>query len=213
MIIIVPIVLFFSIGSVLKVIQSNNELKELLKNVEDPVLAESMKKNFINKKKGKDGMKFFKNNRYVEQISNTTGRVQMWKNAFEVSKEKGNHFFGNGLNADRRLLVKYKNLYGTNASNGILNMYLTSGILGLILFILANLIVLIKIYKLIFIEKCFLYFDKYYLINLSIIITFVFYQRIIFENSITSFGLDYLLYIMCCYFILNKIKTVNIFSK
>ena len=219
MIIIVPIVLFFSIGSILKVIQSNNEVKELIKNVEDPVLADSMKKNFLNKNKGKDGMKFldgmkfFKNNRYVEQINNTSGRVQIWKNAFEVSQEKGNHFFGNGVNADRRLLVKYKNLYGTNTSNGILNIYLTSGILGLILFFLANLIVLIKIYKLIFIKKCFLYFDKYYLTNFSIIITFVFYQRIIFENSITSFGLDYLLYIMCCYFILNKIKTVNIFSK
>ena len=144
-----------------------------------------------------------------DQISNTTGRVQIWKNAIEIIKEKENYIFGNGINADRRLLVKYGNKFGTNASNGFINIFLTSGILGLLFFILANLIILIRIYDFMFIQKCFSNFKNYYLINLSIMIIFVFYQRLIFENSITSFGVDYLIYIVCCYFLLNKIKILH----
>ena len=46
-------------------------------------------------------------------------------------------------------------------------------------------------------------------IGSAIMIILVFYQRVVFENSITSFGVDYLIYIVCCYFLLNKIKNLH----
>ena len=149
-----------------------------------------------------------KDTRYFEKANNTTGRIEIWENALEIINQKSNYVFGNGINADRRLLVKYGNIFGTNASNGFINILLTAGILGLLFFILANLIILKSIYNFVFVEKSFSNFKKYYLINISILIIFVFYQRTVFENSITSFGLDYLIYIVCCYFLLNKIKTI-----
>ena len=217
---ILPILLFFISANILKEIQLDKKLKSFDFNsdnldLEDLDLEDiekiennELKKILIEKKSNK-GLKAVNKTRYVDQISNTTGRVQIWKNAIEVIKEKENYIFGNGINADRRLLVKYGNKFGTNASNGFINIFLTSGILGLLFFILANLIILIRIYDFIFIQKCFSNFKNYYLINLSIMIIFVFYQRLIFENSITSFGVDYLIYIVCCYFLLNKIKILH----
>ena len=222
---ILPIILFFITANILKDIQLNKKLKSInskyknldlninyedltledINKFENNQLKNDLKKIIIEKNLNK-GLKAVNNTRYVDQLSNTTGRVQIWKNAIEVIKERESYVFGNGINADRRLLVKYGNRFGTNASNGLINIFLTSGILGLLFFILANLIILIRILDFIFIQKCFSNFKNYYLINLSILIIFVFYQRIVFENSITSFGVDYLIYIVCCYFLLNKIK-------
>ena len=202
---IIPFFLFYLSGNILKNIQIDIKIKSLKLENKD---YESKEHDELIKLLDQKNSKVNKS-RYIEKINNTSGRVQIWENALEVAKERDNHFFGNGINADRRLLVKYGNEFGTNASNGFINTYLTSGILGLCLFILANLIIVIKIYIFIFTKKCFFDFSKYYLINLSILIIFVFYQRIFFENSFTSFGLDYLIYIVCCYFILNNIKNIK----
>ncbi len=201
-----PIILFFITGNLISKFQINEKIK-LLK-LENNNYQNKNLNELVEILEKRNSVK--KDSRYIENIKNTSGRVQIWVNAFEISKERGNHFFGNGINADRRLLVKYGNEFGTNASNGFINIYLTSGMIGLFLFILANLIILMKIYNFIFIHKCFSNFKEYYLINLSILILIVFYQRTIFENSFTSFGVDYLIYLVCCYFILNKINCINL---
>ncbi len=218
-----PIILFLITGNILKNAQLNKKLNsnnEIKKDIE----KEKQKLNKITKKSEKEkillrilekenlieSIEVINETRYFDKINDTTGRVEIWKNAIEISKERGNFLLGNGINADRRLLVKYGNEFGTNASNGLINTYLTSGFLGLIIFIILSLIILRKIYEFIFIYKCFSYFREYYIINLSILIIFIFYQRIFFENSITSFGVDYLLFIVCCYFLLNKIKKLKI---
>ena len=202
---ILPIVLFLISGNIIKELQINKKLEvNELKNLQEIELQHFLKENNYG-----EGFDILNSTRYVDKLDDTTGRVQIWENALEIVKKRGNHFFGNGINADRRLLVKYGNIFGTNVSNGFINTYLTSGIMGICLFILANLIILRKFYIFIFTEKCFFYFKKNYLINLSIIIIFIFYQRVIFENSFTSFGLDYLIYIVCCYFLLNNIRTIK----
>ena len=227
---IIPFIIFVISGNIIKDIQLNKKLKsfnieksdtktskELENILEDTKIPKELKKILEEKNLNKsleeknlgEVLEIINSTRYVDKLNNTTGRVQIWRNALEIVKERNNYFFGNGINADRRLLVKYGNIFGTNASNGFINIYLTSGILGFCLFILANLIILRKFYIFIFIEKCFLNFKKYYLINLSIIIIFVLYQRIFFENSFTSFGLDYLIYIVCCFFVLNNIRTLK----
>ncbi len=213
---ILPIILFLATGSILKDLQLNKQLESLnldnldLNNLKKETIEYKELKKILEEKKLNKGIGILNNSRYVENLSNTTGRVQIWKNAIKISEERGNYLFGNGINADRRLLTKYGNKFGTNASNGLINIYLTSGTIGLIFFILANLIILRKVYHFIFVQKCFSDFKKFYLINFSIITIFIFYQRIFFENSITSFGVDYLIFIVCCYFLLNNIKNLQI---
>jgi len=215
----IPILLFNVTGNILKNLQLNKLLnsKNLNLNI---INIENLNINNVEKdsEEYKKLLRIYTEKkldeslgkRYIERLNDTSGRVQIWQNAYEISIKRGNHFFGNGINADRRLLVKYGNKFGTNASNGFINIYLTSGILGLVFFILANLIILRKIYDFIFFQKCFSNFKKFYVVNISIIIIFIFYQRIFFENSITSFGVDYLIFIVCSYFLLNNIKNLEI---
>jgi len=211
--VILPILLFYLAGNIIQHIQLNKKINQLNKIINENKSNETLKEKKLLRKIQKykneiKGIEILKDTRYFEKVNNTTGRVEIWENAFEIINQKSNYVFGNGINADRRLLVKYGNIFGTNASNGFINILLTGGIFSLLLFILANLIILKSIYNFVFIEKSFSNFKKYYLINISILNIFVFYQRTVFENSITSFGLDYLIYIVCCYFLLNKIKTI-----
>ena len=211
--VILPFFLFFILGNFLNEIQIKNKIKNKIENkIENSnniIINDSSINNSIKNNTSKS-IELLKNSRYLKNINNTSGRTQIWLNSLEVINEKKNYLFGNGINADRRLLFKYNDIFGSSVSNGFLNVFLSSGITGLIIIVLANLIILKNIFNFIFVEKCFSNFDKYYLINLSILVIFIFYQKIIFENSFTTFGLDYLIYIACSYFILNKVNKFNI---
>ena len=213
--IIIPILLFFLSLGPIKNYQESYQLKLADEKLAKNNLANNNldKKDLNNNIQSNDlinNLSNIKDTRYFNDIASTTGRMEIWKNAIIVAKEKGEYLLGNGINADRRYLLKYGNKFGTNASSGIINIYITSGIVGLIIFITANFIIVLNIFRFIFFDKCFQNFNKYYLINISILIIFIFYQRLIFENSITSFGLDYLIYLVASYFILNNIKSFNL---
>ena len=187
------------IKNFLKIIKLDNQEKNILTKENDLIL------NTEDTEDTEDKIKEF---RYIKELKNTTGRTQIWSNLKNIYLENEKKLFGFGIQADRRLLLKFKNIYGTNSSNGLIYILFCSGIVGFLLFLFANLIVLKKIYFFIFMKKSFSNFRDFYLINMSILIILILFQRSLIENSITVFGVDYLLYIVCCYFILSETKTL-----
>tara|TARA_Y100000590_G_scaffold422652_1_gene527629 strand:- start:6187 stop:7713 length:1527 start_codon:yes stop_codon:yes gene_type:complete len=122
----------------------------------------------------------------------SSGRRYIWR---EVSKyllkfRLTNLFFGYGSQADRYLVTQ-------NASNGILYILITSGILGLSFFS----IIYLKIFQIFYI--LFKYRKKIKQQKLiefhhiaSIFIILFFSCRVLVENSFTIYGLDYLFFLI-----------------
>lgn len=133
-----------------------------------------------------------------------------------LKKEKKNILTGHGPQADRHFLHnKIVNVadtvlgpFGAHASNGYVYSLICSGLIGLITFIMINIIILFKIFKIIIYKKLGMFNDEP-LLSSSILIIIFLQFRLLIENSFSVFGVD-LLILMSAYLIINtKYKEIN----
>jgi hypothetical protein len=137
----------------------------------------------------------------------SSGRKQLWQNSLLLIKEK-KIILGYGPKADRFLLTElhsrneknkyYRDSYGnnfvveSNVSNALIYAYLSGGLLGFLLLLTINVLASITIFKNIFIEKIFLSKDTVKLFSTTLLMYLG--TRSIFENSYSTFGIDYIFF-------------------
>lgn len=159
---------------------------------------------------------FFKNNlddRMKSNLINSGYDIEKFKKI-----KKRNLVTGFGPQADRHILYNKSKLdesptilgpFGYNASNGIVYSLICSGLLGMICFIIINLIIFFKIIKLL------IYHFKISNLNsepflISSIFSILFLQmRLLFENSYSVFGVDLLILISSYLIIDYKYKKIK----
>ena len=119
---------------------------------------------------------------------------------------------GYGPQADRHMMYNKSKLgeapsilgpYGYNASNGIIYSLITSGIIGLICFIIINLIIFFKIVKILFYHFKFKNLNSKPILATSIFSVLFLQFRSLFENSYSVFGVD-LLILMTAYLVIQS---------
>ena len=153
---------------------------------------------------------FFKNklnDRMKNKLLNSGYDIEEFKKI-----KKRNFITGFGPQADRHILYNNSKIdestvilgpFGYNASNGIIYSLICSGLLGMLCFIIINLIILFKIIKLL------IYHFKISNLNskpflVSSIFSILFLQmRLLFENSFSIFGVDMLI-LMSAYLIVQN---------
>ena len=153
---------------------------------------------------------FFKNklnDRMKNKLLNSRYDIEEFKKI-----KKRNFITGFGPQADRHILYNNSKIdespvilgpFGYNASNGIIYSLICSGLLGMLCFIIINLIILFKIIKLL------IYHFKISNLNskpflVSSIFSILFLQmRLLFENSFSIFGVDMLI-LMSAYLIVQN---------
>ena len=137
--------------------------------------------------------------RPVDPKSFSSFRFQDWTKLIELNKSI---FYGYGAMGDRFLI-------GQTASNGFIYAFSSSGIIGLILFIIIFARSTYLSTKIIFKSKFIIKKKNYkYLISSSLIIFFLF--RSIGETSFANFGVDFLLFfISMAYLEYNKKEILN----
>ena len=86
--------------------------------------------------------------------------------------------------------------FGSHSSNGYIYSLICSGIFGLLVFCIINLLIIIKIIK-IFLKKEKIYFNLNPFLSASIICILFLQFRILFENSFSVYGID-----MMCFYLL-----------
>ena len=102
------------------------------------------------------------------------------------------HFLYNKSKKDSSILVEGP--FGGHASNGFIYSLVCSGILGLMVFTIINLIICFKIFKILFIFKLSNFNSMPFLTSSILIIIFLQF-RILFENSFSVFGVDLLIFL------------------
>jgi hypothetical protein len=141
----------------------------------------------------------------------TTGRIDIWKNAYDlILDNKVNFWIGNGYQSDRKLFTSYNNsnFYGSNISNALLHIFVCSGLIGIFIFLYINLKILIRIFQFYFIDKIYLNYNKNFGLIVAINIVLLLYLRCLVENSIAYFNMDFLIFLMCLYIIDKKRKII-----
>jgi len=133
-----------------------------------------------------------------------------------LKKEKKNILTGHGPQADRHFLHnKIVNVadsvlgpFGAHASNGYVYSLICSGLIGLVTFVMINIIILFKIFKIVIYKKLGMFNDEP-LLSSSILIIIFLQFRLLIENSFSVFGVD-LLILISAYLIVNtKYKEIN----
>ena len=170
-----------------------------------------LKNNFINKKDIITKRSILKENSQGNFIGiETTGRLEIWKRIYSLYlNNKINLWIGNGFQADRKLLTggnsKY---YGSNVSNALLNIFVCSGIIGVLIFIYINFKILIRIFQFIFIKRVYNNLNENFGLIISINVLLFLYLRSLVENSISYYNIDFLIFLMCLYIIDKERKII-----
>ncbi len=156
---------------------------------------------------------FFKN-QINEEMKN---KLSSYKLSNFLSKDKKNILSGHGPQADRHFL-RNKPIngadtvlgpFGAHASNGYIYSLICSGILGLIIFSMINMIIFFKIFKIITSKQTNTINDEPLLSSAIFIIIFLQF-RLLIENSFSVYGVDLLILISAYSIINNKYKEINI---
>ena len=160
-------------------------------------------KNLQNTKKN---YKLKENSRnFGDENNYSTGRVEIWKELYPyIFKSKiSNLLIGYGAQSDRYFS-------GQNASSAIVYIFITSGLLGFILFSIICLNILYLILK-IFRNRKQIDIKKFRNrhILFCIICLFFLMCRSLVEISFTSFGLDYLFFLVCFVNLYNFIRDLE----
>ena len=134
--------------------------------------------------------------RPISPSSFTSYRFDDWKEI--IIKSDKNYLLGNGTQADRYLINQ-------SASNGLIYFYSSSGVFGVLLFILIFLTLLKKTKIMIFNLKNAKPKNKN-LIFSTMIITILSIRSLV-ESSFAVFGIDYIFFITSLYLIANERKT------
>ena len=114
----------------------------------------------------------------------STGRVKDWKEIINKFDYKNNLFFGYGAQGDRYLINQ-------TASNGLIYTFTSSGIIGVIFFLILTLTSGMQLLKYLFFNK-----KKELIGYFSFNIMIVFFIRSIIESSYSVFGIDLILFYM-----------------
>ena len=108
-----------------------------------------------------------------------------------------NYFFGNGPEYDRQLLIYLADTKGakrtavnSDAANGLIYGFLTSGIFGLIFYIYSIFYLIINLIKYFFVKK-----EKSILLNFGFFCLGIVIMRSLIENSFMSWNFDQFLMI------------------
>ena len=150
------------------------------------------KKELINDKVVKN----YKLIRPLSSLSFTSYRSRDWKEI--ISKSKEDYLLGNGTQADRYLINQ-------SVSNSLLYFYSSSGLFGVILFILVFFNLLKKIRMLIYNLKNAKPRNKNLIFSIMIIT--ILSIRSLVESSFAVFGIDYIFFVISLYVISNEKKT------
>jgi O-antigen ligase len=154
-------------------------------------------------------------NKTETSLTYSSGRLMIWNYSINVIKNN-KIIFGEGPQADRRLLVREENkkkekihFWENNASNALIYSYLCGGIISLFFFML--------IYFLIFKElilniKKTKFNDNPIIVQFSFTLILFLISRSLFENSFAVFGIDYCL-ITVSYFILKQYNSKKNYLK
>tara|TARA_B110000114_G_C15010208_1_gene364438 strand:- start:152 stop:1057 length:906 start_codon:yes stop_codon:yes gene_type:complete len=118
----------------------------------------------------------------TDDVFTTSGRLKDWNNIIYNFDYKNNLFFGYGSQGDRFLINQ-------TASNGILYALSSSGIIGLLFFIIFSAIAGINIVKYFLIKT-----EKNSIYIFSILTMIIFGVRSLVESSYAIFGIDFILF-------------------
>ena len=121
----------------------------------------------------------------------TSGRLGDWTNIFINYDYNKNLFFGYGSQGDRYLINQ-------SASNGLIYAFVSSGIIGLIFYIIFCLMVFINLIKYLFYKR-----SKDRIFFSSLVILILLFLRSLIESSFAVFGVDFIL-VFTSGFIMNK---------
>jgi hypothetical protein len=130
---------------------------------------------------------------------------------------KKNLLTGYGPQADRKLMTnktkitmseKIQGPFGWHASNGYVYSLICSGIIGLLLFIILNIIILFKIYKIILYKSSSSFNSNPFLSSAVFCLLFLQF-RVFLENSFSVFGVDILILLSAYQIIQNEYRKLN----
>ena len=150
------------------------------KNLEN--IYQLQKKIILNK------VRFFK---YSEQVQTSSGRITDWKNIFNTFDYDSYLLFGYGSQGDRFLINQ-------TASNALIYAFLSSGLIGFMLFIIFTFTVGIEVIKYLFYNK-----RNEKVSYLSFCILVVILPRSLVESSYALFSVDFILF-YTAFILINK---------
>lgn len=126
----------------------------------------------------------------------STGRTEKWKLLLSHKQNFKNILLGNGPEFDRYLLTESNKLIkkttGTDSANSLIYVYLCGGLISLLLFIFLGIDQLYKILKIL--KKK--YFIKNQILTLSILCFIIIGIRAMFENGLSVWSIDLILFIL-----------------
>ncbi len=132
--------------------------------------------------------------RPIDPSTFSSGRMNDWKNL--IKKSKDSLYFGFGSQSDRYLINQ-------TASNGLIYAFTSSGILGVIFYLIFVFAILFKIFEVLILKfRLSSYEDKYCAIILLLILL-----RSILETSFSVFGVDFI--ILCTFYNYISKKNLN----
>jgi hypothetical protein len=127
-----------------------------------------------------------------ESVDNfTTGRFTIWKDLLSSKKNFKQITFGFGTQADRVLTAPAY----FSASNSYVYIFISSGIIGLIIILSFIIFLIYRITKLIFVNKIFSK-NGNILLKFSILLFTYLLIRSLVESSFAVYGIDYLFFIL-----------------
>jgi hypothetical protein len=127
--------------------------------------------------------------RYInkQQMISSSGRIDDWKKLITKFDYKNNLIFGYGSQGDRHLINQ-------TASNALLYSLVSSGIMGLLFFIVFSSIASFYVLEFIFKNK-----NKNSISSFSILTLMIVMVRSLIESSYAVFGIDFILFNMCLF--------------
>ena len=161
-------------------------------------------------------IQMFFNNKLNDKIKNKLEQTG-YKIIYFKKIKKMNLFTGYGPQADRQLMYNKSKIeeapailgpFGYNASNGVVYSLICSGVMGLICFIMINLIILFKIFKILIYYLKLKNINSHPIIAASIFSVLFLQFRSLFENSFSVFGVDLLVLITSYLVIENEYRKI-----
>lgn len=131
--------------------------------------------------------------RHTDLLRNTGGRLELWAQSLPLIKD--NFIQGYGFQADRRLISS-----GISLSNGFLYSFLSGGAIGGIFFFIWTAHITVKSLR-VYLDIVLNIYKNNYLVYFSSALSLMMIARTLFENSISIFGLDYLLLLTAIFFL------------
>jgi hypothetical protein len=161
-----------------------------------------------------ESKKIFLENRFIDKLESSSGRLGLWQVAAKIIKEE-KIIFGRGPQTDRKLIYEYESVLNpgayieNNSSNALIYSYLCGGVVSASLLIMIYYMICKVIYKTLFTNISSSTKDP--LINFSIVTLIYLTLRTIFENGYSVFGFDYFFCLLCYFylFIFNEKKTAK----